>query len=45
MEIEQVEVNYLYGGGYYLLRQVANDMEGAPPGLYCDIYMLIENHE
>lgn len=40
-----VEVNYLYGGGYYVLRQVANDTTDAVPGSYCDIFMLIDSSE
>lgn len=41
-----MEVNYLYGGGFYVLRQVVNDYDyPEDENKYCDIYMLIDGSE
>ena len=47
-DFESLEINYLYGGGFYVLRQVVNDFDFAEDEFehkYCDIYMLIDSSE
>lgn len=48
--ISKAEVNYLYGGGYYCLRDVIVEEQYYKGEVYCgklkaDIYLLIEKHD
>ena len=44
-ELKSTEVNYLYGGGYFCLRQVHDDINSYLTQRFLDIYILIPQNE